>query len=109
MSGSTIARVHSRQGWDSRGRPTVEVEVDLAGGVSGRAIAPAGASRGANEAVDLRDGGRLAGGLGVAGALAGVNGEIARTLVGRDALLQAELDQALIALDGTPDKSRLGG
>jgi enolase len=109
MSGSTIARVHSRQVWDSRGRPTVEVEVDLAGGVSGRAIAPAGASRGANEAVDLRDGGRLAGGLGVAGALAGVNGEIARTLVGRDALLQAELDQALIALDGTPDKSRLGG
>ena len=109
MSGSTIARVHSRQVWDSRGRPTVEVEVDLAGGVSGRAIAPAGASRGANEAVDLRDGGQRAGGLGVAGALARVNGEIARTLVGRDALLQAELDQALIALDGTSDKSRLGG
>jgi enolase len=109
MSGSTIARVHSRQVWDSRGRPTVEVEVDLAAGVSGRAIAPAGASRGANEAVDLRDGGRIAGGLGVAGALARVNGEIARTLVGRDALLQAELDDALIALDGTPDKSRLGG
>lgn len=109
MSGSTIARVHSRQVWDSRGRPTVEVDVDLVGGVSGRAIAPAGASRGANEAVDLRDGGRPAGGLGVAGALARVNGEIARTLVGRDALLQAELDQALVALDGTPDKSRLGG
>jgi enolase len=109
MSGSTIARVHSRQVWDSRGRPTVEVEVDLAGGVSGRAIAPAGASRGANEAVDLRDGGGRAGGLGVAGALARVDGEIARTLVGRDALLQAELDHALIALDGTPDKSRLGG
>ena len=109
MSGSAIARVHSRQVWDSRGRPTVEVEVDLAGGVSGRAIAPAGASRGTNEAVDLRDGGQRAGGLGVAGALAGVNGEIARTLVGRDALLQAELDHALIALDGTPDKSRLGG
>ncbi len=109
MSGSIIARVHGRQVWDSRGRPTVEVEVDLTGGVTARAIAPAGASRGTNEAVDLRDGGQPAGGLGVARALARVNGEIARTLVGRDALAQAEVDSQLIALDGTPDKSRLGG
>jgi enolase len=109
MSGSTIARVHGRQVWDSRGRPTVEVDVALAGGASGRAIAPAGASRGANEAVDLRDGGQPAGGLGVAAAVARVNGDIARMLVGRDALRQAELDGALIALDGTADKSHLGG
>ena len=109
MKGSTIAGVHGRQVWDSRGQPTVEVEVALEGGVSGRAIAPAGASRGANEAVDLRDGGQFAGGLGVARALARVNGEIARTLVGRDARQQSELDHELIALDGTPDKSRLGG
>jgi enolase len=109
VSGSIIARVHGRQVWDSRGRPTVEVEVDLTGGVTARAIAPAGASRGTNEAVDLRDGGQPAGGLGVARALARVNGEIARTLVGRDALAQAEVDSQLIALDGTPDKSRLGG
>src|SRR5687768_10560905 len=109
MSGSTIARVHGRQVWDSRGRPTVEVEVALEGGVSGRAIAPAGASRGANEAVDLRDGGPSAGGLGVGRALARVNGEIARALVGRDVRQQSELDHELIALDGTLDKSRLGG
>ena len=109
MSGSTIVGVHGRQVWDSRGRPTVEVEVDLEGGVSGRAIAPAGASRGANEAVDLRDGGQSAGGLGVARALARVNGEIARTLDGRDVRQQSELDHQLITLDGTPDKSRLGG
>jgi enolase len=109
MSSSTIAGVHGRQVWDSRGRPTVEVEVALEGGVSGRAIAPAGASRGANEAVDLRDGGPSAGGLGVGRALARVNGEIARALVGRDVRQQSELDHELIALDGTLDKSRLGG
>jgi enolase len=109
MSSSTIAGVHGRQVWDSRGRPTVEVEVALDGGVSGRAIAPAGASRGANEAVDLRDGGQSSGGLGVGRALARVNGEIARALVGRDVRQQSELDHELIALDGTRDKSRLGG
>ena len=109
MTDTTITRVHGRRVWDSRGRPTVEVEVKLAGGVTGRAIAPAGASRGSNEAVDLRDGGPALGGMGVARAVAHVNGEIARCLEGRNALRQAEIDDELIQLDGTSAKSRLGG
>ena len=109
MTDTTITRVHGRRVWDSRGRPTVEVEVKLAGGVIGRAIAPAGASRGSNEAVDLRDGGQMLGGMGVARAVAYVNSEISRRLEGRDALHQAEIDHELIQLDGTPNKSRLGG
>jgi len=104
-----ITGVHGRRIWDSRGRPTVEVEVALAGGATGRGIAPAGASRGSNEAIDLRDGGAALGGYGVRGALANVEGEIARALVGRDAADQAGADAALLALDGTPNKSRLGG
>ena len=95
--------------WDSRGRPTVEAEVELAGGERGRAIAPAGASRGAHEAVDLRDGGARFGGLGVRGAVANVNGPIAAALAGMDARHQTAIDGALVTLDGTPDKSRLGG
>jgi enolase len=95
--------------WDSRGRPTVEAEVVLAGGARGRAIAPAGASRGAHEAVDLRDGGARLGGFDVARAVANVNGPIAQVLAGMDAGDQAAVDAALVARDGTPDKSRLGG
>ena len=104
-----ITSIQGRRVWDSRGRPTVEAEVQLAGGASGRAIAPAGASRGSREAIDLRDGGSALGGMDVARAVAHVNGEIAQALVGRDAADQAAVDQALIALDGTPNKARLGG
>jgi enolase len=106
---STIISVRARRLWDSRGRPTVEADIGLEGGTVGRAIAPAGASVGAGEARDLRDGGRAFGGFDVARAAAAVNGEIAKALIGRDAADQAGLDGALIALDGTPDKSRLGG
>lgn len=104
-----IAFVKGRRVWDSRGRPTVEAEVHLVGGAVGRAIAPAGASTGSAEAVDRRDGGIAFGGLDVLGAIAAVNSEIAGTLRGRDAEDQAGADQAMIDLDGTPDKSRLGG
>jgi enolase len=109
MTDTTITNVRGRRVWDSRGRPTVEVEIDLAGGSTGRAIAPAGASRGSHEAVDLRDGEQAFGGMGVSKAVAHVNREIARLLVGRNALRQAELDDELIACDGTPNKSKLGG
>ena len=104
-----IAAVHARRVWDSRGRPTVEAEVTLASGACGRAIAPAGASRGSREAVDLRDGSGAHGGLDVTRAIAGVTGPIARALAGIDAADQAQVDAALIALDGTPNKARLGG
>ena len=106
---SAITGVHARRVWDSRGRPTVEAEVTLADGSVGRGIAPAGASRGTREAIDLRDGGAKLGGLDVQRAVANVNGEIARTLIGRDADDQSGIDHAMIALDGTPNKARLGG
>ncbi len=107
---STIIKsVIGRRVWDSRGRPTVETEIVLADGKRGRAIAPAGASTGSGEAVDRRDGGPAFGGLDVQGALAAVNGEIAEALAGREVTDQAGLDAALIELDGTPDKHRLGG
>jgi enolase len=109
MASTGITGVAGRRVWDSRGRPTVEVEVSLAGGARGRALAPAGASRGTHEAVDLRDGGARLGGMDVAGAVANVNGPIARALVGMDAREQAAADAALVALDGTPTKARLGG
>ena len=109
MSDSTILAVRGRRVWDSRGRPTVEAEVSLAGGGSGRAIAPAGASTGSGEALDRRDGGAGQGGYDVAGAIAAVNDEIAPALAGLDAADQAAVDGRLIALDGTPDKTRLGG
>ncbi len=109
MTPTTINRVHARRIWDSRGRPTVEAEVRLAGGAAGRGIAPAGASRGSREAVDLRDGGTRQGGFDVAQALANVKGPIARAIFGRDALDQAGIDETLIALDGTPNKANLGG
>ena len=109
MTETAIARVMGRRVWDSRGRPTVEAEVRLAGGATGRAIAPAGASRGRGEAVDLRDGGDRLGGFDVQTALAHVNGEIAAALSGADAADQEAVDRILVDLDGTPDKGRLGG
>ncbi|MGH6650574.1 MAG: phosphopyruvate hydratase [Sphingopyxis sp.] len=105
---SPIASVTGRQLWDSRGRPTVEAEVILASGAVGRAIAPAGASRGAHEAIDLRDGGTAFGGFGVNRAVAGIGDEIAPAITGMDAHDQAAIDAALCALDGTPNKARLG-
>lgn len=109
MSKSIIKAVRGRRIWDSRGRPTVEAEITLADGSVGFGLAPAGASRGSREAVDLRDGGRKLGGFDVSGAVANVNGEITQALVGMDAADQAAIDARLIALDGTPTKSRLGG
>jgi enolase len=103
-----IADVHGRQVLDSRGNPTVEVEVRLENGSVGRAIVPSGASTGVHEAVELRDGGGEWGGKGVTHAVANVNGDIAAAVRGRDAGDQEGLDRALIELDGTPNKGRLG-
>jgi enolase len=103
-----IAEVHGRQVLDSRGNPTVEVDVTLESGATGRAIVPSGASTGVHEAVELRDGDAEWGGKGVAHAVGHVNGEIAGLLRGRDADDQESLDRALVALDGTPNKGRLG-
>ncbi len=108
MSDTEIVYLHGRRVWDSRGRPTVEAELMLAGGAVGRAIAPAGVSTGSGEALDLRDGGETFGGWDVSRAVASVNGEIAVALMHRDAADQAALDRALIELDGTDGKSRLG-
>jgi enolase len=105
---SSISRVLGRQILDSRGNPTVEVDVELASGAFGRAAVPSGASTGVHEAVELRDGGDAWGGKGVTTAVANVNGEIAGALAGADALDQAAVDRALIELDGTPNKGRLG-
>jgi len=105
---SAIEAIHARQIFDSRGNPTVEVDVALAGGARGRAAVPSGASTGEFEATELRDGGSAYGGKGVLRAVENVNGEIARELAGRDASDQAALDEALIALDGAENKSRLG-
>ena len=105
---STIDRVHARQILDSRGNPTVEVDIRLSSGAAGRAAVPSGASTGTREALELRDGGTAFGGKGVARAVANVNGEIADAVRGRDPSDQRELDESLIALDGTDGKSRLG-
>jgi len=106
---SVIAEVHARQLLDSRGNPTVEVDVRLTSGVLGRAIVPSGASTGEHEAVELRDGDAAAYlGKGVLKAVANVNGEIADATVGLDAADQRAFDRALIDLDGTATKSRLG-
>ena len=104
-----IADVKARRVWDSRGRPTVETEVTLANGAIGRAIAPAGASRGIHEAIDLRDGGQDFGGFGVDNALDNVNGAIADRLRGMNAADQEAVDLAMIDLDDTDSKSKLGG
>ncbi len=105
---SQIERVHGRQILDSRGNPTVEAEIVLRSGATGRAAVPSGASTGEFEATELRDGGPAYGGKGVTQAVAHVNGEIAEAVRGLDALDQAGLDRRLIELDGTPNKSRLG-
>jgi enolase len=105
---SQIETVHARQILDSRGNPTVEVDLVLRSGAQGRAAVPSGASTGEFEATELRDGGDAWGGKGVTKAVANVNGEIAEAVQGADALDQSGLDRALIELDGTPNKSRLG-
>ena len=105
---SQIDKVHARQVLDSRGNPTVEVELVLRSGAAGRAAVPSGASTGEFEATELRDGEAAYGGKGVTKAVGNVNGEIAEAVHGRDATDQEGLDRALIELDGTPNKSRLG-
>ena len=105
---SSIIDISAREILDSRGNPTVEVEVELLSGARGRAAVPSGASTGAYEAVELRDGGDRFGGKGVRQAVAHVEGEIADALLGMEALDQRDVDRALIDLDGTDAKSRLG-
>ncbi len=105
---SAIQNVHARQILDSRGNPTVEVDVTLESGAAGRAAVPSGASTGEFEAVELRDGGDAFGGKGVTTAVANVNGELAQAVKGLDADDQAALDRAMIDLDGTSNKGRLG-
>src|SRR5687768_2845120 len=105
---SQLEKVHARQILDSRGNPTVEVDVVLRSGAAGRAAVPSGASTGEFEATELRDGGAAWQGKGVTRAVANVNGEIAEAVRGLDATDQAGLDRRLVELDGTPNKSRLG-
>jgi enolase len=105
---NAVEQIAARQVFDSRGNPTVEVEVVLAGGSRGRAAVPSGASTGEFEATELRDGGSPYGGKGVTRAVANVNDEIAPALIGSDGSDQEALDRRLIELDGTPNKSRLG-
>jgi enolase len=105
---SSISDVTARQVLDSRGNPTVEVDVRLESGAFGRAAVPSGASTGAHEAVELRDGGQAYGGKGVTTAVANVSGEIAEAVRGLDCFDQAGLDRAMVDLDGTPNKGRLG-
>jgi enolase len=104
---SALRAIHARQILDSRGNPTVEVDVELEGGARGRAAVPSGASTGEFEAAELRDGGDTWGGKGVSGAVENVNSEIASALTGADPD-QQELDRRLVELDGTQNKSRLG-
>jgi len=105
---TAILDITAREILDSRGNPTVEVDVRLEDGSFGRAAVPSGASTGAHEAVELRDGGKRYGGKGVAKAVAAVNGEIFDAVCGMDAEEQHRIDNAMIALDGTPNKARLG-
>jgi len=105
---TTITSIRAREVLDSRGNPTVEAEVTLAGGHFGRAAVPSGASTGALEAIELRDGGNRFGGKGVTRAVQHVNDSIAPLLVGRDATDQESLDQAMLDLDGTPNKANFG-
>jgi enolase len=105
---SAIIDIIGREILDSRGNPTVEVDVVLEDGTLGRAAVPSGASTGAHEAVELRDGGGRYKGKGVLSAVEAVNGEIQDALAGCDALAQRVIDERLIELDGTPNKGRLG-
>ncbi len=109
MSDPAIRSLAARRIWDSRGRPTIEAEVTLSDGALGRGVAPAGASRGSREAIDKRDGGARLGGQDVQKALEGIRAEIAPVLAGLDPFDQAAIDAKLVALDGTPNKARLGG
>jgi enolase len=109
MTDALIERIVGRRVWDSRGRPTVEADVVVSGGAIGRAIAPAGASTGSNEALELRDGGSDFDGYGVDKALATIERVIAPALRGMKIADQAAIDATLIALDGTANKARLGG
>ncbi|MEX0339213.1 MAG: phosphopyruvate hydratase [Arenibacterium sp.] len=104
-----IADVHARRVWDSRGNPTVEVEVRTSGGAIGRAIAPAGASRGTREAIDKRDGGDVVAGMDVQGAIGNVIDRIAPAITGQDVTDQAAVDSTIVALDPSPLKHGLGG
>jgi len=108
MNQTTIERIHARQVLDSRGNPTVEAEVLTAGGGFGRAIVPSGASTGAMEAVELRDGGDRWGGKGVTQAVANILEVLAPALIGVDATRQEHIDQAMLDLDATPNKANLG-
>src|SRR5438270_6495412 len=108
MSKTTIVAIHAREILDSRGNPTVEVEVRLESGATGGAAVASGASTGVHGAVELRDGGEGYGGKGVTRAVANVAGEIAAAVVGMEAAGQEALDRLLIELDGTPNKGRLG-
>jgi enolase len=108
MTDTSIAFIHARRVWDSRGRPTVEADVLLEGGAVGRAIAPAGASTGSGEALDLRDGGTAFGGYDVTKAIDNVNTVITHAVIGMDAKDQEALDERLIELDGTRNKTKLG-
>jgi enolase len=109
MSAVDIHQIHAREILDSRGNPTVEVEVHLRGGAFGRAAVPSGASTGAHEAVELRDGdSKRYLGKGVLAAVRNINEVIRPRLEGKDATNQAEIDRLLIELDGTPNKSKLG-
>src|SRR5206468_7100657 len=106
---TAIVDVHARQILDSRGNPTVEVDVTLEDGSMGRAAVPSGASTGAHEAVELRDGDKSRwGGKGVGKAVEAVNGELAQAIVGMDADDQAAIDAEMIAIDGTDNKGRVG-
>jgi enolase len=105
---SRIKTVHARHILDSRGNPTVEVDVRLESGAFGRAAVPSGASTGVHEAVELRDGGAAWNGKGVAAAVANVNGELAQAVAGTDAAEQETIDRRMVELDGTPNKGRLG-
>ena len=105
---TAIIDIHARQILDSRGNPTVEVDVVLESGAEGRAAVPSGASTGAYEAVELRDGGDAFMGKGVLKAVKNVNEIIAKELIGNSIFEQEDLDQLMIELDGTPNKSKLG-
>src|SRR5690242_462370 len=106
---SAITDIHAREVLDSRGNPTVEVEVSLESGAEGRAIVPSGASTGAHEAVELRDGDKKRyGGKGVKKAVRNVSTAIAEALLGQDADDQAQIDGLLCEIDGTPNKEKLG-
>src|SRR5437016_4617163 len=108
MAKTSIKSIRAREILDSRGNPTVEVDVRLESGASGRAAVPSGASTGVHEALELRDGGSAWGGKGVSRAVEHVNGEIAAAVGGMDAADQRALDERLIELDGTANKERLG-